>query len=56
MREPTLDCQTCGAVMRRLSPSEAAMVAANPHNYIVDCYTCARERMLHELAEGGEET
>jgi hypothetical protein len=48
-RVPTLDCQTCGKPLRELTLSEAAMVAANPHNYIVDCYTCARERMLHEV-------
>lgn len=50
-REPTLDCQTCGTPLRRLTLSEAAMVAANPYNYIVDCYACARERMIHELAD-----
>lgn len=48
--EPTLDCQTCGTPLRRLTLAEAQMVAANPYNYIVDCYACARERMLHEVS------
>jgi hypothetical protein len=43
MREPTLDCQTCGEVIRILSPAENQKVARNPQNYIVDCHLCQRE-------------
>jgi hypothetical protein len=35
--EPTLNCQACGAVVRKLTASEAQMVARNPYNYVVFC-------------------
>ena len=37
MSEPTLDCQTCGKVLRVLSPAENQQVALNPQNFIVYC-------------------
>lgn len=44
MYEPTLDCQDCGDVVRRLTLAEAQQVAANPYNYIVYCTICRRDR------------
>lgn len=44
MSEPTLDCQTCGRVILVLTPAENQKVAANPHNYIMDCAACKRDR------------
>lgn len=41
--DPTLDCQTCGCVLRHLSPAEAQRVAANPYNFIVYCPPCGRD-------------
>lgn len=38
----TLDCQDCGTVIKHLEPVEAAMVAANPYNFIVYCWDCER--------------
>lgn len=40
--EPTLDCQQCGDVVRRLEPAEAQQVAADPYRFIVYCTTCQR--------------
>ena len=39
---PTLDCQDCGTVVRRLTRAEAHEVAANPYNFIVYCWDCER--------------
>ena len=36
-RQPTLDCQTCGEVVRTLTAVEAQQVAENPYNYVVFC-------------------
>lgn len=41
MSEPTLDCQTCGKVLKVLSPAEAQKVALNPQDFIVDCSDCS---------------
>lgn len=41
-REPTLDCQDCGAVVKKLTHDEAQMVAANPYNYVAYCPPCRR--------------
>ena len=35
--EPTLDCQTCGKVIHRLSQSERKEVAYNPYAFIAFC-------------------
>ena len=40
MSDPTLDCQDCGVVLRRLTLAEAQQVAANPYNFIVFCRNC----------------
>jgi hypothetical protein len=37
---PTLECQTCGEVLRYLSYAEAQRVADNPQNFIIDCKDC----------------
>lgn len=39
--EPTLDCQDCGTVLRKLTAAEARQVADNPYNFIVFCRSCA---------------
>lgn len=36
----TLDCQSCGELLRVLSDSEAQQVAHYPHNYILFCANC----------------
>lgn len=41
-REPTLDCQSCGEILRKLTAAEAQRVAENPYNYIVFCTPCVR--------------
>lgn len=46
--DPTLDCQDCGIVIRRLSPAEAQRVADNPYNFILYCRPC-QEAVLREL-------
>lgn len=48
MSEPTLDCQTCGKVLKVLTSAEAQRVAFAPQNYIVDCESCRREAMTKE--------
>lgn len=45
-RADTLDCQDCGDVIKRLTPSEAQQVAANPYNYIGYCIPCIRDRRI----------
>lgn len=40
MTDPTLDCQACGNVLKRLTAAEAQQVAANPYNFIVFCGSC----------------
>ena len=41
--QPTLDCQDCGMVLRKLTDAEAQQVAENPYNFTVYCATCRRE-------------
>lgn len=41
--EDFLFCQTCGGVLRRLSPVEAQRVADRPENFIIDCSDCRAE-------------
>lgn len=43
---PTLDCQTCGEVIRRLTNAEVAVVADNPYKYVVDCFECRKAMRL----------
>lgn len=38
--EPVLECQDCGAVVRKLTPAEAREVAARPYDFIVYCGRC----------------
>ncbi|WP_159600239.1 hypothetical protein [Agromyces humi] len=38
---PTLDCQDCGRVLRKLTPAEAQRVAYRPYSFIVFCNDCA---------------
>jgi hypothetical protein len=45
-RQPTLDCQACGNVVRILTPAEAQQVAARPYDFIVYC----RDRICQEAA------
>lgn len=33
----TLDCQACGVVVRKLTPSQAMEVAEHPYNFVVFC-------------------
>jgi uncharacterized CHY-type Zn-finger protein len=40
--QPTLDCQTCGVVLKKLSAAEAQQVALNPYNYVVFCGQCKK--------------
>lgn len=40
--EPTVDCQTCGEVIRRLTPAEARRVADRPYDFVVNCGPCGR--------------
>lgn len=40
--EETLDCDTCGAVVMRLTEAEAQRVADRPYAYIVFCTSCRR--------------
>lgn len=42
--EPTLDCQDCGAPVRKLTPAEQQEVAANPYNFVVYCVPCRIDR------------
>jgi len=42
--QPTLDCQDCGGIVRKLSDAEAQEVAANPYNFVVYCPVCRRIR------------
>lgn len=53
---PTLDCQDCGRVLRRLTPAEAQQVAANPYNFIGYCPQCARENEAALLDAVARET
>ncbi|WP_162802103.1 hypothetical protein [Ornithinimicrobium murale] len=39
-----LECQDCGDVVRKLTAGEAQQVAASPHNFVVFCNQCRRER------------
>ncbi|WP_157497207.1 hypothetical protein [Leifsonia sp. Leaf264] len=43
--EPTLDCQNCGGVLRKLTAAEAQQVAANPYNFIAFCSPCGAEEL-----------
>lgn len=48
----TLDCQTCGEVIRELTPGQAQQVAEHPERYIVDCRSCQKDivaRLREEL-------
>jgi uncharacterized protein with PIN domain len=38
--ESTLDCQDCGAILKRLTNAEAQQVADNPYNFIAFCRSC----------------
>ena len=40
---PTIDCQDCGVVLRKLTDAQAQQVAANPYNFIAYCNTCQKE-------------
>jgi hypothetical protein len=42
--QPTLDCQDCGNVVRKLTGAEAQEVAANPYNFVVYCHVCKAVR------------
>lgn len=39
---PTIDCQDCGAILQKLTPAQAQLVAANPYNFVAYCKTCRR--------------
>lgn len=41
--DPTLECQACGRVLKRLSLAEAQRVAGDPYRFIVYCHECLRE-------------
>jgi hypothetical protein len=43
--EPTLECQDCGVVIRRLTQAEAQCVADRPYDFIVYCRPCANARI-----------
>ena len=45
----TLDCQDCGDVVRRLSPSEAQEVAQAPYSFIVYCELCRADRAREQM-------
>lgn len=47
---PTLDCQACGTVLRRLTTQEAQQVADNPYNYVWFCTPC-KQAFLHVSEE-----
>jgi uncharacterized protein with PIN domain len=38
--QPTIDCQDCGTVLRKLSDEQAQEVARNPYNFIFYCSAC----------------
>jgi hypothetical protein len=44
IQNPTLDCQDCGAVVKKLTDAEAQKVADNPYNYVVYCVSCRSYR------------
>lgn len=49
--ESTIDCQSCGTVLRVLSNAEAQEVSYNPYNYIFFCTPCRKyeeDRMIAE--------
>lgn len=37
---PKLECQSCGWVIRELSPQEARDMALHPYNWITFCGDC----------------
>lgn len=41
----TLDCQDCGAIVRRLSWDEAQKVANDPYAFIAFCHEHGKARM-----------
>lgn len=40
---PTLNCQSCGDVLKYLSDAEAQEVSFNPYNFIVFCDECIKK-------------
>ena len=48
--EPVIECQSCGKVLKTLSPTEAKAVAYSPNNYIMFCVLCKEEGLHIEPA------
>lgn len=47
-REPALECQDCGNIVRKLTYAEAQQVAENPYNYVVYCGPCRADQRGRE--------
>lgn len=44
MVDEVLECQDCGAVLRRLTPAEAQQMADRPDDFVAYCSDCRRAR------------
>lgn len=53
--QPTLDCQDCGDVVRKLTDAEQQEVADRPYDFVVYCRTCRviRQREYEQRHAGG---
>lgn len=49
---PTLDCQTCGAVVRELTAAQVQQVADRPYDFIVYCAEHSND-WKHEARRAG---
>lgn len=55
MREPSpaiLECQACGAEIRKLTPDEKRDIVYHPYNYITYCWRGACQEMMRDEANG----
>ncbi|TDP92383.1 hypothetical protein EDF62_1590 [Leucobacter luti] len=53
-KEPTLDCQACGATLKALTPAQTQAVAENPYNFVAYCHrkACTEQAEAEARAEG----